>query len=1429
MRPSKIFISSLLTLFAVGLISCTQPDKNPDGINGKANAEGTATFRIDSLKGKGTIAPFITAKGPESALAAAWRIPMAVNFRFTACIQDRISHAKAANHRFLVEIPGTGQQIADIKPTTSTGCFNWMEPVPFNYFVKRSHWGIIERDIIGTGVHTGRQRVRIAINPWAIGDRARDKGDEVAYLRDEPLPDALLSPEPEAHAFADEKVLKDDQLFVDDVDVQTIRRGERDKGMMLRLNISMTPRVRFESNAGVPGMRTLTDGEFFVIAHLVLNNAGPKLKDRVILTSSSQEGNPNGILAGEDTPGVVGQGKLINGKLISRVDVWVDPRMPQGNLELAIKLIPKGLRGLSSFEGIYELGALKTLSSHFSGALSEECRDQGTCKISPYLKGASNFEKLHSEGYANNNFPYLFDRLKLRFVQVQPGETTMQRTVAYSASTCVIDAFTGDHPVGMPFTIRYKATEKDEQARREGKEIKHDLIVAKRTEEDGCLNWSSNIEHKYYNPEEFIEQLVSIEKDSGVKRDLRFYINPWDDKFTFGFDEREFKPEFWAEMKKRRKIKSRFFLGEYGYHTVRFQYNIDSLMSLEVRKTVLMELSPRVLRYSGIVNARKMTEPLRDGVWLLKVAIQKNYLDPAQNGTTIDTLRENQALVRTAGESAKAQERMSSNRLRKLGIVAPSKEFISTQTALVRSTDGLIIQPVELKMEDLRMMRVRSNFLVELEAVDERKLQAHNVLHHGFGEEIQKIADERRIKNESLGKGPISEDEKKEIEALEEKNRAMVDARRTLIRRLFDEVANILNYSSNNEINLDSFKLDESQQRFLKPLFEKLNLELQANDFTNIKLPSCHDINCNLFLEPGAGLERRTFVGPVIFLSNGYKDSIRATDNLDEAMCYTQVDYDDPFEAELKGKERELFADSELKVKPDRQNTIYKFSEYFGSLRHLCFKHVDDLIKRENEGRYVFERNIPVTSSVYNFAAAYNLEFLSLSDEKPMRVDMSPDTLRRCDGDLVACMRETEDHRLPLATALGWINANLGITQSWLRNVGNFVWGTNNSIQGTVWDREDLRRSLFEKGNPLEKRFASCVLVTSNLLETLRTSGKRVFATTLDQVQENIMDSCMKNHDNPILFDQKLRVFKAGQDGDSYVFLGGYQMNINVGQSFSVGRANAYSWGWSLEATDLASSVNGLMGLKGGVMSSSAGAAGMVTGIGPGAVGKFASGIKPLSLKLNGSSSFSDSEGTSISESTYLVAQIAKFHVRLDEFERCVVLSFTPAFQKVLGLQGRFVWDSSQFGTMHPVFACEGVKNAKPRFVDETYFYFTQHFTEGDMLDQADLYNHPWLLGLRGYRDFGAFVSMIRAQEVMSFKNFVSGVFEPKKRPIDWPLGHLKEVYRQIVPSFPGFYTVLDDSELGAEFPLEKRFSKTDSDINNEVFSRDRKIDPRRQ
>ena len=121
---------------------------------------------------------------------------------------------------------------------------------------------------------------------------------------------------------------------------------------------------------------------------------------------------------------------------------------------------------------------------------------------------------------------------------------------------------------------------------------------------------------------------------------LKVYINPWDEKFgTFGTDARVTSQEFLKKVLEREKIPSRIFIGNFSYQTLRFRYHIGEDMGLHVKKTVLFRFEPWVLRYSSILEGIMSIHSMREGIFLLKIALQKDYLDSAARGGGADILQ----------------------------------------------------------------------------------------------------------------------------------------------------------------------------------------------------------------------------------------------------------------------------------------------------------------------------------------------------------------------------------------------------------------------------------------------------------------------------------------------------------------------------------------------------------------------------------------------------------------------------------------------------------------------------------------------------------------------------------------------------------------------------------------------------------------------
>ena len=156
------------------------------------------------------------------------------------------------------------------------------------------------------------------------------------------------------------------------------------------------------------------------------------------------------------------------------------------------------------------------------------------------------------------------------------------------------------------------------------------------------------------------------------------------------------------------------------------------------------------------------------------------------------------------------------------------------------------------------------------------------------------------------------------------------------------------------------------------------------------------------------------------------------------------------------------------------------------------------------------------------------------------------------------------------------------------------------------------------------------------------------------------------------------------------------------------------------------------------------------------------------------------------------MVQRAEVEIELRKYEKCMVLRFnTQAYKndrRSLGLS-KNLYDinivTEAFKKGH--FICDGKitdKSDNPDTVTEEYYYVTQHFTAGDILDNGSLLNHVWLLAIRGRQDFNRFKSIINARPV-DHKGEEANI-----NSADYPLEVLERAYSKITPSFPGMYSV---------------------------------------
>ena len=203
-------------------------------------------------------------------------------------------------------------------------------------------------------------------------------------------------------------------------------------------------------------------------------------------------------------------------------------------------------------------------------------------------------------------------------------------------------------------------------------------------------------------------------------------------------------------------------------------------------------------------------------------------------------------------------------------------------------------------------------------------------------------------------------------------------------------------------------------------------------------------------------------------------------------------------------------------------------------------------------------------------------------------------------------------------------------------------------------------------------------------------------------------------------------------------------------------------------------------------------------------------------------------EGIGITNGTYLVMQNADFDLEIKRFEQCLIVRWDPIFAEKYHDKGiNFLNGYFSEDLISALYLCSGEIENTPIGVRENYYYFTQHFTEGDMLDASDIHNHPWLLVRRGVREFRAFMlavqshrqkgddkilqEYVKAEEMVGYFDMINSDIEnirrrkkanPKVSEIynttnrrAWPVYQMVETYNRILPTFPGAYTQLDEGD----------------------------------
>ena len=383
------------------------------------------------------------------------------------------------------------------------------------------------------------------------------------------------------------------------------------RGLFIDLNIEAVPFIRSGDSTEIPIDKALLTGRFQVFANIIASGVGDN-KPQVLGSSRGS------FVWSTDQYG-----------LQMSIPVHLKYRSELGSVHLALKVVPmsRGINKLEPFTAVYRLGQwdswVKSQKPQF--AFGDNLRPLEGIDYDKYA-GQINDEctkNTQTKGPIRCTKSFFLRSFRPRFVRIMPGETATDRTLQYKVEACFLDGLFG-RKVGSGLQFQITTSDK-------GK----DDVDERWTNNDGCLNWFGFLSHKYFR-KEVLEKKVAKVKFLGshinpFEDEYTYYMNPWDEKWTFGWDARDMPEGYPDDIKEQRDQApdSKIFIPAFKYETMGFRYSIDRFLNLKVRKTVLLSLYAYTLKYNSIILGRGATEILRDGIYLMKVALQKDYRDPA--------------------------------------------------------------------------------------------------------------------------------------------------------------------------------------------------------------------------------------------------------------------------------------------------------------------------------------------------------------------------------------------------------------------------------------------------------------------------------------------------------------------------------------------------------------------------------------------------------------------------------------------------------------------------------------------------------------------------------------------------------------------------------------------------------------------------------
>lgn len=1238
-------------VLASAMVGCVRGEKQT-AEQMAANYTGASTANFDMKEIKGDSVP--------SQTNATWNVNTARDYTFTVCFKFTATNAILRNQRFVaIAKRAQGDTVFPAKePTNNDGCSSWTETVHYNPFAD-SQYIELKRLIQGeTDNLRGNRVATLCVNPWAADRRLTSP--EVYDCGFRPMPAGVRvakqqDTEMALHGLSRERggFQEGTPIYMDNIAVSTqmTSLSSENDGAPLTVRVEFQPGISpFRPDGTMdPNPLALPGGRFRITP--------------VLRTYTELNGHLEYHERISSKPVVVDNVQMINGWASARFDFQIKATCSVGSwhLGLRVEAIDPPAH-LKPFEGVFDLQTCQELNIAqkairilpewrvdrrkpslvytASGALREPHHPDFTEWLQPDNTPLDEILKI--DGRARQE-PFNLRPLQVRWLGIEPGETNVQRTVLYQIQACPSHPGNNRHLAGVKFDV-YRIVDGKEPEKLDEDNQPNRAPV---TGGESCFIYRDRLTHWYYEKEHYFRVKYRVVRRLGnVYAERTVFINPWDFGFTFGRDTlgENATPAQWEaeERLAQSKPPSRMVIYGYRYETISFRYEIDPWLNLIVRKNIIFRIEPFVIRAHSLTQGRgNNREPIRDGIYLLRTAIQKIYDDHGRE-----------------------------------------REFIDTYETPVRVQSGAIVAPIEYAMKDLRLMRVRSNMLMELIPLDEKQIlvDSNGQFHGDYTRPIQPLPKER----------------------------------------------------------LESLILNPEE----------------------------------------TGLVPRTFVGPIIPLSNSFGSGTRPTDNLEENDCKSSGECFRVNEQETQYREALQRADT---TQPNNQQPfqerVIQYEPYqnfldLASNRLLKNISVTELIKRREHLDAHNRQEMDYYATYSKFAERSNSEYLQIGDQKTAAFRFRGGTMTNINHALPSCTQpeqcDLENQFLKTLNDYPFDRDDrererrpMGLSTSARDDVAKWIWyGSKAGVLSRV-DHNRVTHDDFEKlvqkgimSSPLAARM--CAFWFSELLpKSLGLTADQLYgfhrrdSSSANPAVVRALYDCMEGitADHQSVFNTQLHL--KVDDFSDYVYRRGMSVNFSIksdtrlGNTDDIKRSTQWNFNFPL--------VGELLRVIGVTAN----------------VGFNRGQTRAFSHSVSGDSAIN------------LVIQMAKFNITLSHYVRCASVRVRPEFLEHMeffqlvnnGLRrrsyvdfkmeaeasmgheldeerAREMWraanvvDTMDLAT-RGMLICEGEEVQRPLKLRETYHYVAQNFAEGDMNDPGNLRNHPWLIMIRGVADYVKFVNLM--------------------------------------------------------------------------------------